>query len=145
MHTKPDLRVFLKWMITRSGSVITDVITPRPTCSMIDNTYAEFVFSALRVAPLVIVVAVIAFAYRRRLFFVLGFTGCFLGFFFDHGGSTGGHLDHATTRANSYLFHAIVGATLGITAAYLITKLQSRKTRKSIDKLNRPTDTGPLR
>ena len=26
MHTKPDLRVFLKWMITRSGSVITDVI-----------------------------------------------------------------------------------------------------------------------
>ena len=27
MHAKPDLRVFLKWMITRSGSVITDVIT----------------------------------------------------------------------------------------------------------------------
>ena len=26
MHTKPDLRVYLKWMITRSGSVITDVI-----------------------------------------------------------------------------------------------------------------------
>ena len=26
MHTKPDLRVFLKWMITRSGSVITDVM-----------------------------------------------------------------------------------------------------------------------
>ena len=26
MHTKPDLRVFLKWMIARSGSVITDVI-----------------------------------------------------------------------------------------------------------------------
>ena len=26
MHAKPDLRVFLKWMITRSGSVITDVI-----------------------------------------------------------------------------------------------------------------------
>ena len=25
MHTKPDLRVDLKWMITRSGSVITDV------------------------------------------------------------------------------------------------------------------------
>ena len=26
MHTKPDLRVSLKWMIARSGSVITDVI-----------------------------------------------------------------------------------------------------------------------
>ena len=26
MHAKPDLRVFLKWMIARSGSVITDVI-----------------------------------------------------------------------------------------------------------------------
>ena len=26
MHAKPDLRVFLKWMTTRSGSVITDVI-----------------------------------------------------------------------------------------------------------------------
>ena len=29
MHAKPDLRVFLKWMITRSGSVITDVIRLR--------------------------------------------------------------------------------------------------------------------
>ena len=27
MHAKPDLRVFLKWMIAGSGSVITDVIT----------------------------------------------------------------------------------------------------------------------
>ena len=26
MHAKPDLRVVLKWMIARSGSVITDVI-----------------------------------------------------------------------------------------------------------------------
>ena len=26
MHAKPDLRVFLKWMIIRSGSVITDVM-----------------------------------------------------------------------------------------------------------------------
>jgi hypothetical protein len=26
MHAKPDLRVFLKWMIAGSGSVITDVI-----------------------------------------------------------------------------------------------------------------------
>ena len=27
MHAKPDLRVFLKWMIARSGSVITDVMS----------------------------------------------------------------------------------------------------------------------
>ena len=27
MHAKPDLRVFLKWMIAGSGSVIADVIT----------------------------------------------------------------------------------------------------------------------
>jgi hypothetical protein len=26
MHAKPDLRVFLKWKIAGSGSVITDVI-----------------------------------------------------------------------------------------------------------------------
>ena len=26
MHAKPDLRVFLKWMIADSGSVITDVM-----------------------------------------------------------------------------------------------------------------------
>jgi hypothetical protein len=26
LHAKPDLRVVLKWMINRSGSVITDVI-----------------------------------------------------------------------------------------------------------------------
>ena len=26
MHTNPDLRVFLKWMIADSGSVITDVM-----------------------------------------------------------------------------------------------------------------------
>ena len=26
MHAKPDLRVFLKWVIAGSGSVITDVI-----------------------------------------------------------------------------------------------------------------------
>ena len=27
MHAKPDLRVFLKWMIARSGSVITDLMS----------------------------------------------------------------------------------------------------------------------
>ena len=32
MHAKPDLRVFLKWMIARSGSVITDVIRLMASC-----------------------------------------------------------------------------------------------------------------
>ena len=32
MHAKPDLRVFLKWMIAGSGSVITDVIQLGPKC-----------------------------------------------------------------------------------------------------------------
>ena len=31
MHAKPDLRVFLKSVITRSGSVITDVIPLKRT------------------------------------------------------------------------------------------------------------------
>ena len=31
MHAKPDLRVFLKWLIAGSGSVITDVIRLRKT------------------------------------------------------------------------------------------------------------------
>ena len=31
MHAKPDLRVFLKWMIAGSGSVITDVIHLKET------------------------------------------------------------------------------------------------------------------
>ena len=39
MHAKPDLRVFLKWMITRSGSVITDVI--RTTHLVNRNPYSS--------------------------------------------------------------------------------------------------------
>ena len=35
MHTKPDLRVFLKWMINRSGSVITDVMSLK--CILMKN------------------------------------------------------------------------------------------------------------
>ena len=31
MHAKPDLRVFLKWMIAHSGSVITDVMSLKHT------------------------------------------------------------------------------------------------------------------
>ena len=45
MHAKPDLRVFLKWMVTRSGSVITDVIRltkEDPTRYLLRQTlYAE--------------------------------------------------------------------------------------------------------
>ena len=36
MHAKPDLRVFLEWMIACSGSVITDVIT----LNMIKKTFS---------------------------------------------------------------------------------------------------------
>ena len=40
MHTKPDLRVLLKWMIYRSGSVITDVIRLKswPTLNRLNTT-----------------------------------------------------------------------------------------------------------
>ena len=34
MHAKPDLRVFLQWLIARSGSVITDVITLNNCCML---------------------------------------------------------------------------------------------------------------
>ena len=107
---------------------------------MIDNTYAEFVFSALRIAPVIVVVALIAFAYRRRLFFALGFAGCFLGLFFDRGGSTGGHLDHAATRADSFLVLGITGATIGLITAFVITMIQSRKPNPIIDVSNPSAD-----
>ena len=39
MYAKPDLRVFLKWMIAGSGSVITDVIQIRRSfCSMASDS-----------------------------------------------------------------------------------------------------------
>ena len=41
MHAKPDLRVFLKWMIAGSGSVITDVI--RLSTTAMNNDLARFV------------------------------------------------------------------------------------------------------
>ena len=141
MHTKPDLRVFLKWMIARSGSVITDVIPPYRNRSMIDNTYTEFVFCALRIAPVVVVVALIAFACRRRLFFAFGFAGCFAGLFFDRGGSTGGHLDHAATRADSFLVLGVIGATIGLSIAYAITMIRSRKPKPTIDNSNQSADS----
>ena len=37
LHAKPDLRVFLKWMITRSGSVITDVISLERSNALADS------------------------------------------------------------------------------------------------------------
>ena len=35
MHAKPDLRVFLKWMIAGSGSVIADVNTLMETYGLV--------------------------------------------------------------------------------------------------------------
>ena len=37
MHAKPDLRVVLKWMIARSGSVIATVIWLNLTNSQVQN------------------------------------------------------------------------------------------------------------
>ena len=45
MHTKPDLRVLLKWMIYRSGSVITDVIT-------LTQTFTEWLYLLERLKPI---------------------------------------------------------------------------------------------
>ena len=45
MHAKPDLRVFLKWMIAGSGSVITDVIQAGALGSWSAN--ARFTFGAI--------------------------------------------------------------------------------------------------
>ena len=41
IHAKPDLRVVLKWMIARSGSVITDVIPPKLMNAAKNKTLSE--------------------------------------------------------------------------------------------------------
>ena len=41
MHAKPDLRVFLKWMIAGSGSVIEDVIRLEFMTTSDPNTYTR--------------------------------------------------------------------------------------------------------
>ena len=49
MHAKPDLRVFLKWMIARSGSVITDVMCSMKIDTLIPATLSsEDVLEILR-------------------------------------------------------------------------------------------------
>ena len=45
MHAKPDLRVFLKWMIAGSGSVITDVITLNRTLRNLIHTRMPLQFA----------------------------------------------------------------------------------------------------
>ena len=47
MHAKPDLRVFLKWMIAGSGSVITDVIPLMETAMKIQAIFVVCCISAL--------------------------------------------------------------------------------------------------
>ncbi len=111
---------------------------PNSTRLMIDNTYAEFIFCALRIAPVIAMVAVVAFMNRSRLFFLLGFVGCFIGLFFDRGGSTGGHLDHAATRADSFLVLGIIGATIGLITAYAITTVRTRKLQMKTDSSDLP-------
>ena len=99
---------------------------------MIDNTYPESLLIALRIAPVIAVTAMVAFAFRNRLLFVLGSAGSFAGLFFDRGGSTaGGPLDHAATRADSFLVFGVIGATIGILAAYAITTVSARSAQVS--------------
>ena len=67
MHTKPDLRVVLKWMIVGSGSVITDVRrlgilameSPAPDKRGPPRSWSEFILAAgfATVALLVVYVA----------------------------------------------------------------------------------------
>ena len=46
MHAKPDLRLFLKWMIYRSGSVIAAVITPKDLkCQILSRECSQAVRS----------------------------------------------------------------------------------------------------
>ena len=57
MHAKPDLRVFLKWVIARSGSVITDVMSLEQysngllkqirSCDTFGLDYCVFVFACV--------------------------------------------------------------------------------------------------
>ena len=47
MHAKPGLRVFLKWMIAGSGSVITDVIPPKPTVTTRTQPNDSTLFNSL--------------------------------------------------------------------------------------------------
>ena len=95
---------------------------------MIDNTYPEFVYSALRIAPVIVIVAVLAHANKNRLMFWLGLTGCFPGLLFDRGGSTGGLLDHASVRADGFLLMGIIGASVGCIIAWLLkTRVQLLK------------------
>ena len=95
---------------------------------MIDNTYPELVYSALRIAPVIVIVAVLAHANKNRLIFWLGLAGCFLGLLFDRGGSTGGLLDHASVRAGGFLFMGIIGASIGCIIAWLLkTRVQLEK------------------
>ena len=62
MHAKPDLRVFLKWMISGSGSVITDVI------QLSTGNMKRIRFSLKTAATLVFVLALaFAFPVRRYL------------------------------------------------------------------------------
>ncbi len=108
---------------------------------MIDNTYAEFIYCALRIAPVIAAVAVIALACRSRLIFVLGFAGCFLGLFFDRGGSTGGHLDHAATRADSFLVFGVIGATIGCLTACFVVWIRKRNQNAVAESASHGADT----
>lgn len=99
---------------------------------MIDNTYPEFIFSALWIVPVIAAVAVMAYVNKNRLMFWFGLAGCFAGLFFDRGGSTGGVLDHASVRAYGFLLFGIVGATTGCVSAWALHEYGRLKKQFSI-------------
>ena len=114
------------------------------TTSMINNTYGEFMFSAVRIVPVIAVVALVAFVCRNRLMFFLGFAGCFTGLLIDRGGSTGGYLDHVTTRADSFLFVGIIGAAIGCLSGYIVALKLARNQDLKPDRSTLPNETGPF-
>ena len=65
MHAKPDLRVSLEWMIARSGSVITAVITLRS--SMAKSNKSLLVIAIVLSVFLILPIGFLSCAYNFRL------------------------------------------------------------------------------
>ena len=91
MHAKPDLRVVLKWMIYRSGSVITDVILLRqmPKLSILTLFWLTLYFAicasiyvtqnsaagwAIVIATALLIAKCMIYAFDNRNSFALGFS-----------------------------------------------------------------------
>lgn len=78
---------------------------------------------------MILVVALASYASRSRLMFLVGFVGCFIGLFFDCGGSTGGYLDHSMVRAQVFCTYGIVGSSIAclVVGVYNATSKNSKR------------------